>query len=1179
MTVDVATLVFEFKSDSAMTAEQRMDGLIAKGEKLEAVAKRVRLATDRVNEGHRGAAGAAERSAQGATALAAAEGAVERAAQASSRASAALRAQRQLEAAAMREVVAADKAYERSLQQTAAAVERLRLSTDPLAAAQARVNGELAEANRLYKMGAISTAEHANAQRVLSGRLDTITAVHGKAAGGAKLQAYELSNLGAQFADIGVSLASGQALWLVAIQQGAQIAAIWGDAAARGVVLKAALDAIATGAMNLLRQFGALIATLTALGVAILAAVEGYNQMKAAQDAAKDSSAGFANAMAVAEEAINGVAIATFKLADARKEAARQGLAAEMAENSKRLNTMENPGFWGSVGRGVGTIVGTYRGAEVARETELMRQRQAALMKQSIALTLQGPTDRDAAKLLDQVLPKEAAMVRIREERAQVEEFVRRGLIDSASAQRAYIALDKQATDLLKEKKGALSDGEKASRKAERASEAAAKSSVEELKRAKEATAEYITGLEQQVRAAGATSLMVRRLNNDREAEKALLRGDMESALRIKGLVLEVEKLEELGRALTEIADLRKAALDNVSLVGGAADPFQSLPRDLSFSGPDRIKDLADAFEQARVKASDVSYAVEDIYYSIKNNDWVGAFSGLFRALDQVVKAFKNGASSADRFAAVASLAQGVGNAIGGKTGGAISGAASGAMAGFTLTGGNPIGAVVGGLLGGVASLFGSSRKKAEERERAAEAARQRAAELAATRLQNDIRILELQGKKTEALAKSREAELAAMDATLRAQQEMIWALEDQAEALAKLADLTRSTKSLQADILGAQGRTGEATAIRRAMELEGVDPMLQPLQRAAWALSDARDAALDAYSTFKAAKEAEIAALRQTADALMTFRKELDIGDIAGRDPVSQYIATRREFDRLSAMEAGNPERVANLEGVGRAFLDASRNASPTQLAFERDLNAVRRATTASAEAAMMQASIAEAELAAQTAQMQALGLIAGNTGTMADALNAYAQAQLAANAALTAQLAALAAREADLKAANDNKPAAFDPAAYLQSRPDVLAEFNRHTSNKDVAYLASLGIYDALGFATWHHNQVKTGVPGFAAGGMHMGGLRIVGEEGPELEATGPSRIYSAQDTARMLGGDTERLEALVASLTEEVAGLRKEQREANRNLVRDSKDTADILADVTQGGTTIRTTEIAA
>ncbi|KAK0330488.1 hypothetical protein LTR94_032649, partial [Friedmanniomyces endolithicus] len=42
--------------------------------------------------------------------------------------------------------------------------------------------------------------------------------------------------------------------------------------------------------------------------------------------------------------------------------------------------------------------------------------------------------------------------------------------------------------------------------------------------------------------------------------------------------------------------------------------------------------------------------------------------------------------------------------------------------------------------------------------------------------------------------------------------------------------------------------------------------------------------------------------------------------------------------------------------------------------------------------------------------------------------------------------------------------------------------------------------------------------GVPGFASGGDHVGGWRIVGEEGPELEATGPSRIFNANQTKDM-------------------------------------------------------------
>lgn len=76
--------------------------------------------------------------------------------------------------------------------------------------------------------------------------------------------------------------------------------------------------------------------------------------------------------------------------------------------------------------------------------------------------------------------------------------------------------------------------------------------------------------------------------------------------------------------------------------------------------------------------------------------------------------------------------------------------------------------------------------------------------------------------------------------------------------------------------------------------------------------------------------------------------------------------------------------------------------------------------------------------------------------------------------------------------------------------------------------------------------------GVGGFAAGGDHAGGWRIVGENGPELEATGPSRIFNAEQTASMLrsGGasDSEVVTELRALRAELAAALRDGMAAAN-------------------------------
>ena len=86
---------------------------------------------------------------------------------------------------------------------------------------------------------------------------------------------------------------------------------------------------------------------------------------------------------------------------------------------------------------------------------------------------------------------------------------------------------------------------------------------------------------------------------------------------------------------------------------------------------------------------------------------------------------------------------------------------------------------------------------------------------------------------------------------------------------------------------------------------------------------------------------------------------------------------------------------------------------------------------------------------------------------------------------------------------------------------------------------------------------------LPAFAAGGMHSGGLRLVGEEGPELEVTGPARIYSAAQTRALLQGGTGGNEgAIVAELQRlqrELAQLRTETRAQQQAIAINTGKTA--------------------
>lgn len=85
---------------------------------------------------------------------------------------------------------------------------------------------------------------------------------------------------------------------------------------------------------------------------------------------------------------------------------------------------------------------------------------------------------------------------------------------------------------------------------------------------------------------------------------------------------------------------------------------------------------------------------------------------------------------------------------------------------------------------------------------------------------------------------------------------------------------------------------------------------------------------------------------------------------------------------------------------------------------------------------------------------------------------------------------------------------------------------------------------------------------VPAFATGGSHAGGLRLVGEQGVELEATGPSRIYSARQTQALLAGAGADVVDQIARLTDELKELRKENVQLQSKIYGVTRDTAKRL-----------------
>ncbi len=138
---------------------------------------------------------------------------------------------------------------------------------------------------------------------------------------------------------------------------------------------------------------------------------------------------------------------------------------------------------------------------------------------------------------------------------------------------------------------------------------------------------------------------------------------------------------------------------------------------------------------------------------------------------------------------------------------------------------------------------------------------------------------------------------------------------------------------------------------------------------------------------------------------------------------------------------------------------------------------------------------------------------------------------------------------------------------ASALESLPEL-------SKQVESTFLSQAGsAEDVARVRAWLADSLSTtlnvlGIPGFASGGMHTGGARIVGENGPELEVTGPSRIYSANQTSSMFD-NTVLVNELVA-LREEVVMLRSEVRAD----VQHNAKTAKLLDRVIPDGDAIQT-----
>ena len=236
-------------------------------------------------------------------------------------------------------------------------------------------------------------------------------------------------------------------------------------------------------------------------------------------------------------------------------------------------------------------------------------------------------------------------------------------------------------------------------------------------------------------------------------------------------------------------------------------------------------------------------------------------------------------------------------------------------------------------------------------------------------------------------------------------------------------------------------------------------------------------------------------------------------------RAAISQTFDTPAEqlAAAFEAMNTAIPQTLEQYEALVRAqdlTTEAGRNQAVALLNAKGAWDVVQREQEAAAEAARRAAEEARRAWEALQNDLSAfrVELTAGAlAGLSPEAAYAAAQTQFAD----TSRLAGLGNQDALAGLAEAGRALLAASEAYNARTGAYFADRDRVLSAVD-AGVALTG----------------RKIEGFANGTSYFGGgLRIVGERGPELEATGPARIWNAQQTQAMLGGGGEAVRELQA------------------------------------------------
>ena len=321
----------------------------------------------------------------------------------------------------------------------------------------------------------------------------------------------------------------------------------------------------------------------------------------------------------------------------------------------------------------------------------------------------------------------------------------------------------------------------------------------------------------------------------------------------------------------------------------------------------------------------------------------------------------------------------------------------------------------------------------------------------------------------------------------------LLQASDTAAEYYKMLEDQNRKRISLETEIAQLMGDTEKVAQLQieaRMLELETMTDAEKVLQRQLWYLQD------------NAEKEAELLRISDEADARQSARDaerlniELEIWRLQG--DVNKI--REHELYLLDESNRALKERLWSLEDEKKAT-DAAKDAAKNSLNnmigdLERGITSVKSAIDRLDGGAKIESQ------ANALAKLQE-ALFTRDYGNIDQLASQAASIEMSQFESVTAYERQIGMTRNTLKALE--KAMESDLQAYKTE-----LEYLDDLTNISKRQLAALETIAGGKFVN---------VPGFAGGGDHSGGLRIVGEKGPELEYTGPSSIVNQSQINNLL------------------------------------------------------------